>query len=70
MIGFLLGKFFPDYYRSVFANGMDPEFNPIAVGVGQGLTQGFVGGVVAGIVIIFIITKFKYKKEQMTGKNF
>ncbi|MAS93741.1 MAG: hypothetical protein CMO55_11170 [Verrucomicrobiales bacterium] len=53
-IGFLLGKFLPDYYQGVFSAGQNPEFNPIAVGVGQGVTQGLMAGIAIGLIVIII----------------
>ena len=50
--GAALGSFLPGYYRSVFSNGHDPNFDPIAVGMGQGLTQGAIGGVVIGLALV------------------
>lgn len=48
-IGFTLGKWVPNYYRSVFRAGNDPNFNPLSIGIGLGLTQGAVVGLLAGI---------------------
>ncbi len=50
-IGFLIGSQMPGYYRSIFADGSSPEFDPIAVGLGQGLTQGMVLGAVVGLIL-------------------
>ena len=62
--GYFLGTKFPGYYRSVFSNGSSPEFDPVAVGVGQGISQGFIGGAVAGVLIILIIIIKKNKKNE------
>ena len=51
-IGWSLGTYSPGYYRSVFRNGDQPWFDPVAVGVGQGLTQGVAGGVVIGLALV------------------
>jgi hypothetical protein len=51
-IGVALGSFVPGYYRSVFSNGADPNFDPVAVGIGQGLTQGVVFGGIVGLVLV------------------
>ena len=51
MIGYLLGRFLPDYYRSVSFSGMQPGFNPVAYGDGQGVTQGLAGGAVIGLIV-------------------
>ncbi|MCA9139108.1 MAG: hypothetical protein KDB00_20185 [Planctomycetales bacterium] len=51
-IGAALGSFLPEYYRSVFSGGQSPNFDPVAVGIGQGLTQGVGGGGCIGIVLV------------------
>jgi len=53
-IGAALGVFLPDYYRSVFAGGDSPHFNPVAVGIGQGLTQGLAAGLLGGIGLVAV----------------
>jgi len=50
-IGAALGKYVPSYYRTVFRHGSDPDFDPVAVGIGQGLTQGLALGAVIGLVL-------------------
>lgn len=54
-IGWLLGTQMPNYYRSVFMGGSDPNFDPVAVGIGQGLTQGLAGGLVVGTAIVALL---------------
>lgn len=54
LIGAALGAFVPSYYRSVFANGDSPSFDPLAVGIGQGLTQGVGTGLVVGIALLAV----------------
>jgi hypothetical protein len=51
-IGAALGQAVPGYYRSVFPNGTDQHFDPIAVGIGQGLTQGVVFGAFVGMFLV------------------
>ena len=58
-IGMFLGVVAPGYYRSVFANGTDPSFNPLAVGAGLGLTQGLIAGVVIGCVITLAVAWYQ-----------
>jgi hypothetical protein len=53
-VGAALGKFVPGYYQSVFPNGHDPDFDPLAVGVGQGLTQGVILGAIIGLIIVAV----------------
>jgi hypothetical protein len=54
-VGFGLGRFNPGYYRAVFVNGADPEFDPVAVGVGLGLTQGTAAGLVVGLALVALL---------------
>ena len=51
-IGWALGTFVPGYYRSIFLRGQDPDFDPVAIGIGQGLTQGIVLGAVIGLILV------------------
>ena len=51
-IGLGLGAIVPGYYRTVIANGRDPNFDPLMIGFGLGLGQGaFAGGV--ALVMVF-----------------
>lgn len=50
--GYVLGRFAPGYYRSMFGQGNAPGFDPVQMGIGLGLTQGIALGFIAGIVII------------------
>ena len=52
LVGYCLGRFLPDYYRSVFRNGGDSDFDPIAVGLGLGLSQGITAGAILGVVVL------------------
>lgn len=47
-----LGNLIPSYYRSVFSNGSDPTFDPLAVGIGPGLTQGLGLGCLVGLGLV------------------
>ncbi|QDV46972.1 hypothetical protein Enr13x_68810 [Stieleria neptunia] len=51
-IGAALGSLLPGYYRSVFSGGDSPNFDPLAVGIGQGITQGVVFGAVVGLAVV------------------
>lgn len=55
LVGFWLGRFLPSYYRSVFKNGGEPHFDPIAVGLGLGISQGAMAGAILGIVALAIM---------------
>ena len=62
--GYFLGTKYPGYYRSVFRSGNSPEFDPVAVGVGQGTWQGFAGGAIAAIIVIGIFTMKKNRETE------
>ena len=55
VLGYLIGRLLPGYYRSVFPQGTEPHFDPIAVGIGQGIPQGIAAGV--GIALILVAIK-------------
>lgn len=52
--GYYLGRYQPGYYRSVFSNGDEATFDPLAVGIGQGVTQGVVCGGLVGLAVILL----------------
>ena len=43
-IGFVLGKFAPDYYHTVFRMPRSVDLDPTHIGIGLGLTQGLGAG--------------------------
>lgn len=53
--GYVLGRFMPGYYRGVFSGGESPDFDPVAVGLGQGITQGLVAGGIIGLILVAIL---------------
>jgi hypothetical protein len=55
-IGSALGVVAPSYYRGVFANGNEPGFDPIQVGLGLGLSQGSICGVLVGMVVVLAVS--------------
>ena len=68
LMGGAIGAFVPGYYRSVFRGGHEPEFDPVAVGVGQGATQGIAGGVLVGVILIGIIA-WRERRTAATGST-
>ena len=62
-IGAALGSFVPGYYRSVFSNGADTSFDPVAVGIGQGLTQGVVGGGTIGLALVAMFYWYRLRSS-------
>ena len=63
-IGAALGSFVPGYYRSVFARGTHPGFDPVAVGVGQGLTQGIAFGGIVGLVLVGLFYWYRLRSAR------
>jgi hypothetical protein len=59
LIGYLMGRFDPEYYRWVFNRGNDPTFDPEAVGLGLGLTQGMIVGLVVGAFVVFVLAWYR-----------
>ncbi|MBM3969911.1 MAG: hypothetical protein FJ302_08620 [Planctomycetes bacterium] len=55
VVGFGLGRFVPNYYRTIARDGDAPGFDPLAFGVGQGVTQGLIVGVAVGIALVVIL---------------
>jgi hypothetical protein len=62
-LGYALAKLTPDYYRIVFSEGRDPDFDPVSIGIGLGLTQGFVGGLVVGLILVALL-RIKYTPDH------
>jgi len=65
-IGVALGSFVPGYYRSVFSNGYEPHFDPVAVGIGQGLTQGVMFG---GVIGLALVTIFYWYQSRLASSS-
>jgi hypothetical protein len=51
-LGALIGTALPGYYRAVFSDGHEPDFDPVGVGMVQGLTQGLVAGLLVGVALV------------------
>lgn len=61
-VGRLLGIYSPEYYRTVFEEGDDPDFDPVQMGTSLGLMQGMIAGlVIAGVVIGLMIWRDSFK---------
>ena len=69
LIGFFLGRFLPNYYRSVFSRGHDLDFDPLAIGVGQGLTQGITAGSIIGVLLVFIVAWYQVMTRDINGNR-
>lgn len=63
--GYMLGRYFPGYYRSIAVRGESPFFSPISFGVGQGLTQGLTAGIIIGLILVVL---FLWQEKRLTPK--
>jgi len=59
ILGVVIGKFAPGYYRGIFSNGSDASFDPLSMGVGLGLTQGAAFGAAVGIVSVVVFLWYR-----------
>jgi hypothetical protein len=64
LIGYLLGKLAPDYFRTIFRVPPEMEFNPMQAGVGLGLVQGLMTGIGIALLIVIAVTWFEVRKLQ------
>jgi hypothetical protein len=62
-IGYALGAIVPAYYQSVFSNGRQPWFDPVAVGLGLGITQGLICGVIVGAVVVLAVAWYNARRS-------
>lgn len=63
-LGAAIGTMLPGYYRSVFSGGSDPNFDPVAVGIGQGLTQGVVFGGITGLLLVGMFYWYRVQMQR------
>ena len=59
VVGNLVGRMLPAYYRAVF----DENVDPIPTGTGLGVTQGAGAGIVVGLAIV-VAFSFRGKRQQ------
>ena len=64
LIGYLLGRFAPGYYRAVFRNGNDPQFDPVEVGIGLGLTQGIAAGLAVRALVVLAVAWYRSRAPR------
>ena len=62
VLGVIIGKLAPGYYRGVFINGSDPSFDPFSMGVGLGMTQGAFLGAAIGIVSVIVYLWYRSRR--------
>ena len=66
VVGFSLGRFVPNYYRTVFRNSRHLQIDPVSMGIGQGLSQGTAGGAIVGLVLVAILC---WRETRLHGRN-
>lgn len=66
-IGYLLGRFYPDYYQAVFPHLRRDGGNAINVGIGLGATQGGALGFGAALTVCFLraFSERRVRQEKM-----
>ncbi|MCA9212823.1 MAG: hypothetical protein KDB27_07155 [Planctomycetales bacterium] len=62
-MGYFLGSFAPDYYRTVFRIPPGVSIDPAQAGLGLGVTQGLVGGLIIGLVIVVSVAWYNSRVE-------
>jgi hypothetical protein len=55
-VGYALGRWTPDFYRTVFRIPIGSTVDPIEVGLGLGLSNGGIIGLGIGLVIVLAVT--------------
>jgi hypothetical protein len=63
-VGYCLGAYAPGAYRSMFQDGADPRFDPVAVGLGLGCGQGLIAGTLIGLVVVVSVTWYEIRKME------
>jgi len=64
LIGYILGRAAPSYYRAVFGARNDPGFDPVQVGIGLGLTQGSVCGILVGAAVVLASAISLHRRDR------
>ncbi|RLS55140.1 MAG: hypothetical protein DWH91_09995 [Planctomycetota bacterium] len=55
-VGFLIGKYAPDFYRVAFSGVNPPPFDPPVLGLALGLVQGLMVGIGVGLIVVLAVT--------------
>jgi hypothetical protein len=55
-VGYGVGRYLPDFYRTIFDVPRREAFNAAQFGLALGLTQGLLMGVAVGLVIVVAVT--------------
>ena len=63
-IGYLIGRFAPDFYRVMFHWNGSPQFDPPALGLALGLVQGLMVGIGVGLVVVLAVTWSDRRNSQ------
>ena len=68
-IGYALGQYAPDYYRTVFRIPPTVDLDPIQTGIGLGLTQGLGAGLVIGLVVVLAVTWHSFRTAASNAEQ-
>jgi hypothetical protein len=64
VVGYALGTFAPDYYRTVFRIPPGVELDPVQTGLGLGVTQGLTAGLFIGLAIVVTVAWYESRATQ------
>jgi hypothetical protein len=64
-IGYSLGRYAPNYYRTVLLRGDSPDFDPVDVGIGLGLSQGSMFGGIIGVVLVVLHAWYDLRRRAL-----
>jgi hypothetical protein len=59
LLGYAIGVYAPDYYRTVLQIPPGMQLNPVQIGLGLGLTQGAGAGFAVGAVIVVAVAWYE-----------
>jgi hypothetical protein len=63
IVGYGVGHFLPDFYRTIFDVPQREAFNAAHFGLALGLTQGLLMGVGVGLVIVVAVTWYNARSK-------
>lgn len=61
LVGYAVGRWLPDFFRTIFRIPEHADFDPVQVGLGLGLTNGLLLGVGVGLVVVIAVTWYNVR---------